>query len=160
MLALIATSCNKGFWMVQCLRRGDNMSCTQTLREQGYRLTPQRLLILSAIHNSDHHISAEEIHDQVRHRYPNVNISTVYRTLELLKDLGLATETDLGGGRFRYHSVEKGHHHHLVCRKCGEVFELDESALLPLEETILRQYRFKADLSHLAVFGHCARCQR
>jgi len=134
------------------------MSCAQTLREQGYRLTPQRLLILSTIHTSDHHISAEDIYDQVCARYPNVNISTVYRTLELLKDLGLVTETDLGGGSFRYHSVEKGHHHHLVCRKCGRILELDEAVLKPVEGSILRRYGFRADLSHLAVFGKCARC--
>jgi len=144
--------------MLEYRRRLDNMSCTQTLREQGYRLTPQRLLILSTIHTSDHHISAEEIYDQVCARYPNVNISTVYRTLELLKDLGLVTETDLGGGSFRYHSVEKGHHHHLVCRKCGRILELDEAVLKPVEGSILRRYGFRADLSHLAVFGKCARC--
>ena len=136
------------------------MSCTETLREQGYRLTPQRLMILSAIHSSDHHISAEEIYAQVCARYPNVNISTVYRTLELLKELGLVTETDLGGGKFRYHSVEKGHHHHLICRKCGRIFELDEAVLNPIEGTILRKYGFKADLSHLAVFGNCVQCQK
>jgi len=136
------------------------MSCTETLREQGYRLTPQRLMILSAIHGSDHHISAEEIYAQVCARYPNVNISTVYRTLELLKELALVTETDLGGGKFRYHSVEKGHHHHLICRKCGRIFELDEAVLNPIEGTILRKYGFKADLSHLAVFGSCVQCQK
>ncbi len=136
------------------------MSCTETLREQGYRLTPQRLMILSAIHGTDHHISAEEIYEQVCARYPNVNISTVYRTLELLKELGLVTETDLGGGKFRYHSVEKGHHHHLICRKCGRIFELDEAVLNPIEGTILRKYGFKADLSHLAVFGNCVQCQK
>ena len=136
------------------------MSCTETLRKQGYRLTPQRLMILSAIHGSDQHISAEEIYAQVCARYPNVNISTVYRTLELLKELGLVTETDLGGGKFRYHSVEKGHHHHLICRKCGRVFELDENVLKPVEGTIIRKYGFKADLSHLAVFGNCVVCQR
>ena len=144
--------------MLEYRRRLDNMSCTQTLREQGYRLTPQRLLILSTIHTSDHHLSAEDIYDQVCARYPNVNISTVYRTLELLKDLGLVTETDLGGGSFRYHSVEKGHHHHLVCRKCGRILELDEAVLKPVEGSILRRYGFRADLSHLAVFGKCARC--
>ncbi len=91
------------------------------LTEQGYRLTPQRLMIFSAIENSDNHISAEEIYAQVVAKYPNVNISTVYRTLELLKRLGLVTETDLGEGRVRYHPADKGHHHHLVCRECGAI---------------------------------------
>jgi Fur family ferric uptake transcriptional regulator len=123
-------------------------------------MTPQRRMILTTIHGSDHHISADEIYELVHAKYPQVNISTVYRTLELLKELGLVTETDLGGGRFRYHSVDKGHHHHLVCRKCGRVQELDESVLAPLEEVILRQCDFKADLNHLAVFGNCVKCQR
>ena len=82
------------------------------LSKQGYRLTPQRVMILSAIENSDSHISAEEIYAQIIAKYPNVNVSTVYRTLDLLKRLSLVTETDLGEGRVRYHSAEKGHHHH------------------------------------------------
>ena len=68
------------------------------LIELGYRLTPQRMMVLSAIENSDDHISAEEIYAQVVAKYSHVNISTVYRTLELLKRLGLVTETDVGGG--------------------------------------------------------------
>ena len=85
------------------------------LTEQGYRLTPQRMMIISAIENSDHHISAEEIYAQVVARYPNVNISTVYRTLELLKRLNLVTETNMGEGRVRYHPADKGHHHQTRC---------------------------------------------
>ncbi|MDD4859400.1 MAG: Fur family transcriptional regulator, partial [Dehalococcoidales bacterium] len=73
------------------------------LREKGYRLTPQRMMVLEAIEDNPNHVSAEEIHAQVAAKYPNVNISTIYRTLELLKKLGLVTETDLGGGRVRYH---------------------------------------------------------
>jgi len=128
------------------------------LGELGYRLTPQRIMILSAIESSDDHISAEEIHAQIVARYPQVNISTVYRTLELLKRLGLVTETDLGGGKVRYHSVEKGHHHHLVCQECGAVIDLDESVLSSLKEVLLREYGFRADLRHLAIFGHCVGC--
>ncbi len=130
------------------------------LSELGYRLTPQRIMIVSAIENSDNHISAEEIYAQVVAKYPNVNISTVYRTLELLKRLGLVTETDLGGGRVRYHPVEKGRHHHLVCRQCGAIIDLDEALLSPLKGALLREYKFSADLRHLAIFGHCANCRK
>ena len=130
------------------------------LSEKGYRLTPQRLMILSAIENSDDHISAEEIYAQVVAKYPNVNMSTVYRTLELLKQLRLVTETDLGGGRVRYHPADKGHHHHLVCTECGTVIDLDESLLSSLERTLLREYKFIADLKHLAIFGRCANCRK
>ena len=114
------------------------------LSELGYRLTPQRMMVLSAIENSDNHISAEEIYAQIVVKYPNVNISTVYRTLELLKRLGLVTETDLGNGHVRYHTAEKGHHHHLVCEKCGTIIDIDESTLARLQDVLLHRYNFSA----------------
>ena len=130
------------------------------LSELGYRLTPQRIMILSAIEDSDDHISAEEIYAQIVAKYPRVNISTVYRTLELLKRLGLVTETDLGGGRVRYHSAEKGHHHHLVCEKCGTIIDIDESTLARLQDVLFHRYNFSAQLSHLAIFGRCVNCSK
>lgn len=130
------------------------------LSELGYRLTPQRIMILSAIDNSDDHISAEEIYAQVVAKYANVNISTVYRTLELLKRIGLVTETDMGEGRVRYHPVGKGHHHHLVCQECGAIIDLDESVLSSVKDVLLREYGFIADLKHLAIFGHCVNCSK
>jgi Fur family ferric uptake transcriptional regulator len=130
------------------------------LSELGYRLTPQRMMIVSAIEKSDDHISAEEIYAQVVAKYPHVNISTVYRSLELLKRLGLVTETDFGGGRLRYHPVGKGHHHHLVCQECGAIIALDESLLSSLKNALLREYKFSADLRHLAIFGRCVNCSK
>ena len=128
------------------------------LRELGYRLTPQRLLILSAIEDSPNHISAEEIHAQIATRFPDVNISTVYRTLELLKQLGLVAETDLGGGRVSYHPAAKGHHHHLICQQCGAVIDVDETILARLQDVLLQRYRFHAQLTHLAIRGICEKC--
>ena len=133
---------------------------TDKLIEKGYRLTPQRMMVLQAIENSADHISAEEIYAQVVARYPHVNISTVYRTLDLLKRLGLVTETDLGSGRVRYHPADKGHHHHLICRQCGRIIDLDESVLYPLRERLLSEYDFEADLRHLGIFGLCQRCRQ
>ena len=130
------------------------------LSEKGYRLTPQRIMIVSAIEDSDGHISAEEIYAQVVAKYPHVNISTVYRTLELLKQLGLVTETDFGEGRVRYHPAGKGHHHHLVCQDCGAIIDLDESILSDLKSALLREYQFSADLRHLAIFGRCVKCRK
>jgi Fur family ferric uptake transcriptional regulator len=117
-------------------------------------------MVISAIEDSDGHISAEEIYAQVIAKYPQVNISTVYRTLELLKRLGLVTETDLGEGRVRYHPVGKGHHHHLVCQECGAIIDLDESVLASLKGALLREYQFSADLRHLAIFGRCVKCSQ
>ena len=130
------------------------------LNELGYRLTPQRVMVLSAIENSDSHISAEEIYAQIKAKYPQVNISTVYRTLDLLKRLSLVTETDLGEGRVRYHPEDKGKHHHLVCQECGAIIGLDESVLSSLKDTLLREYDFVADLRHSAILGRCIKCRK
>ena len=134
-------------------------SITDKLIEKGYRLTPQRMMIVSAMEGSDDHISAEEIYAQVAAKYPNVNISTVYRTLELLKKLGLVYEIDLGEGRIRYHAEGSGHHHHLVCQSCGKVIDIDEATLSSLRDILLRDYYFKAELRHVGIFGLCEDCR-
>lgn len=130
------------------------------LSHQGYRMTPQRIMIVEAIEKADKHISAEDIYAQVVAKYPNVNVSTVYRTLELLEQLGMVTKTEMGVGRIMYHPQDKGHHHHLVCRACGNVIDLNESALNPLKESLLRDYQFNADLRHLGILGLCANCKQ
>lgn len=130
------------------------------LSEKGYRLTPQRLMILSAIEGSHEHISVEEIYAQVAARYPNINISTVYRTLELLKKLNMVYEIDLGEGRIRYHAEGSGHHHHLVCQDCGKVIDIDESSLSALRDVLLRDYNFRAELRHVGIFGVCEDCRK
>jgi len=136
-----------------------SMDMSSRLSERGYRLTPQRLMVVEAVEEADSHISAEEIHLQVRARYPYMNISTVYRTLELLSGLGLVTETDMGDGRVRYHGIGKGHHHHLVCQKCGEIIDVEESILSPLWDEIGQRYHFEVDMKHLAFFGLCSKCR-
>ena len=126
-------------------------SLSEILRERGYRLTPQRMIVLEAIEASDHHISAEEIHTKAHAGYPYMNISTVYRTLELLKELGLVAETDLGGGRLVYHPAGKAHHHHLVCRKCGKVQDIDRSVFERLRDEIRQKYGFDAVFEHMGI---------
>ncbi len=128
------------------------------LREVGYRLTPQRLMILSIISESTGHVTAEAIHDRVKEQYPCVDISTVYRTLHLLKDLKLVTATDLGAGVAHYELAERGAHHHLICRRCGAAEALNDAFLEPLADSLRSKYGFAADLQHLAIFGLCKRC--
>lgn len=123
-------------------------------------MTPQRLLVIEALHNADKHISAEEIYKQLHSRYPYANISTVYRTLELLKKLSLVNETNFGEGPVLYHVAEKGRHHHLVCQSCGRIIDLEESALFQLKNVLLCNYGFDADLRHLAISGKCNECRQ
>ncbi len=137
------------------------MSDTEAmLRGLGYRLTPQRVMIVEAVRNTDEHVFADEIFQTVKSHYPHINISTVYRTLELLKDLGLVTVTDLGEGKVCYHWAEKGRHHHLVCETCGQVLGLEDSVLDSLQRMLLKRYGFRANLSHLAIFGTCRECEQ
>lgn len=131
----------------------------ESLRQEGYRLTPQRMMILSIIYDSEGHITAEEVHQRVRQHYPFVDISTVYRTLNLLKKLRLITETDLGEGCVLYEVLDKERHHHLVCHQCGRTFALEHEVLKPLRLRLLKKYGFAADLDHFAIFGLCQHCR-
>jgi Fur family ferric uptake transcriptional regulator len=128
------------------------------LRARGQRMTPQRQLILEAVQSIDGHISAEAVHSRVAARFPQVNISTVYRTLELLQELGLVTHTHFDDGIAKYHRAEEGLHQHLACRACGFEKELDLAILEPLARQLAQEYGFELDLSHFALVGRCRRC--
>ncbi len=130
------------------------------LKEKGFRLTPQRLMILEAVMAGQGHVSVERIHAQVADQYADISPSTIYRTLETFRELGVVTQTDLGSGRIEYHFAARAGHHHLVCRRCGGVAELDQQLMEPIATTLLHQYGFRAELSHVAFFGVCARCGR
>jgi Fur family ferric uptake transcriptional regulator len=131
----------------------------EALQQIGYRLTPQRMMILEAIADSGGHISAEEILESVRSAYPYLDISTVYRTLDLLKTLHLASETDLGRGHAQYELLSKGLHHHLICTECGKILDVENSFLDPLRQSIGEAYDFHAEIEHLAIFGICSKCK-
>jgi len=130
----------------------------EVLQQIGYRLTPQRMMILEAIAHSGGHISAEEIHEAVREAYPYLDISTVYRTLDLLKTLHLVSETNLGRGHAQYELLSKGLHHHLICTECGKILDFDNSLLDPLRQVIEQEYDFHSEIEHLAIPGICSSC--
>ncbi len=131
----------------------------QTLREAGHRLTPQRESVLAVIAESESHLTAEEIIARVRVRYPYLNKSAVYRSLDLLTELGLVTQTDLGHGHVEYELHHHPHHHHLVCNHCKQVRQIDHAAFAALSKKLEREFGFKADLDHFAIFGTCKKCQ-
>lgn len=125
----------------------------------GYRLTPQRLMILEAVRSSENHVTAEDLYGQVKQQYPHISFSTVYRTMELLRDSGFVTQTDLGGGRWQYHPVDKATHHHLICQSCGAVAEVGEEIFAGLQSELRDRHGFDATLTHFAIFGRCRNCQ-
>jgi Fur family ferric uptake transcriptional regulator len=134
------------------------MTCAITLREKGLKLTPQRRLIFDIIHDSGNHLTADEIIGYVEARAPGVNKSTIYRTLELLEELGCVFKSKLGD-RFIYHHAEEGHHHHLVCRACGKNIDCDEGLFLPVERALDEKYGFQVDFKHVVMNGLCRSCR-
>ena len=128
------------------------------LRASGYRVTPQRQLVLEAVTKLNH-ASPEEIFAEVHQRAQGVNVSTIYRTLELLEQLGLVTHTHLGHGAPRYHLAAEAQHVHLVCRDCGRVTEVAPEAARPLVTALDEQEGFETDVGHLTVYGTCRDCR-
>jgi len=128
------------------------------LREAGHRLTPQRLVILSILRHAQGHVTAAEILESVRQQYPYVDISTVYRTMSTLKELRLVSETDMGTGEHSYEWAGPKPHHHLICRECGAEVSLDDKYLRSMSRKLLKDYGFRAEPAHLAIFGLCQAC--
>ena len=131
-----------------------------SVRRAGCRITPQRDLILRALCELDGHASAERVHERVIAGQPRINLSTVYRALERLRDLGILSQIDLGRQCAEFEIVGDRPHHHLVCEECGNTLELDCDVLQPLEQELRRRYGFLVNLNHLALFGTCPDCQK
>lgn len=130
-----------------------------TLRERGYRLTVQRGVILDAIEATSGHIAVEDLYRQVHARFPEVNVSTIYRTMELLEQEGLVTHIHFHDGVAKWHRAEEARHQHLVCERCGSETELDLDVVAPLAREIRDRYGFAANLTHFAIIGVCRACQ-
>ena len=128
-----------------------------TLREKGYRLTPQRELVLAAI-NELEHATPEQVCARVQETASGINISTVYRTLELLEDLGLVRHAHLGHGAPSYHPAGHDQHLHMVCRDCGAVSQVEVEVAAPLTATVRTMQGFEVDLEHFAIYGRCRDC--
>ena len=131
---------------------------TRTLQELGYRLTPQRVLVWDVLRESGAHMSAEDVCARVQERFPQVNMSTVYRTLELLVGLELVRETHLGPTRRFFEVEEEAPHHHLVCDVCGRITHVHDQDLGDLETTLDADQGFV--LRELTVFGRCRDCRQ
>jgi Fur family ferric uptake transcriptional regulator len=129
------------------------------LKQRGLRMTPQRQLILDAVASMQGHVSAEQVYKQIVAVFPDVNISTVYRTLEVLEELGLVRHTHYHDGVAQFQRTDEAPHHHMVCTRCGRDWELDLDVLRPLAATLRTRYGFEADLAHSAIVGRCSTCR-
>lgn len=131
----------------------------ERVRQKGLRITRQRRVILRALCELDGHASAERVHEMVAMHDDDVDLSTVYRTLEKLRDLRILSQTDLGRGCAEYEIVAGQPHHHLVCQRCGRVIDLDHRYLAPMADAIREDLGFEPVLDHFAVFGLCHECR-
>jgi Fur family ferric uptake transcriptional regulator len=135
----------------------------------GYRLTIPRQSILNVLSSTSKHLSAEEIYMAVHRLHPNIGLTTVYRTLELLVQMGLLSKYDFGDGRARYELFEgpKGirHHHHLVCTDCGRVIDYtdfidkEKELLSQTEKGLSKKFNFKIKDHLIQFYGLCDRCK-
>jgi Fur family ferric uptake transcriptional regulator len=132
-------------------------SLADVLRSRGLRLTAQRQLVLEAVYSLGH-ATPDQLHTAVSNTVAGVNITTVYRTLELLEDLGLVTHTHLSHGSPTYHAAGNDQHVHLVCRVCGGVDEASPSVLEGLVGSLAGDRGFLVDVGHVALFGLCGCC--
>lgn len=133
----------------------DNLA--QVLRERGLRLTAQRQLVLEAVLGLGH-ATPDQVHGKVAETAAGVNISTVYRTLELLEEVGLVTHTHLSHGAPTYHAASERQHVHLVCRGCGRIDEVEPDLLGGVADSLTRSHGFQVDVGHVSFFGLCREC--
>ncbi|MFN0284426.1 MAG: Fur family transcriptional regulator [Kineosporiaceae bacterium] len=127
------------------------------LRSRGLRMTPQRRLVLDAVHALGHG-TPEQVAERVQRTTPSLSLSTVYRTLDLLEEMGVVTHTHLGHRAPAYHAVGHADHIHLVCRRCGGVEEADVGGARALADEVRGRYGFSTDVAHLSLDGTCADC--
>jgi len=138
-------------------------------QDAGFRITIPRQVILDLLSKTDKHLSAEEIYLEVRRRHPAIGLTTIYRTLEILVNMGMVFKFDFGDGRARY-ELSQGpgaikHHHHLVCTNCGRVIDYSEfieqekELVEQIEKELSRKYNFKINSHQIQFLGLCEKCQ-
>jgi Fur family transcriptional regulator, ferric uptake regulator len=130
-----------------------------TLRQHGFKVTPQRRIVIDEIIGSHEHQTPAAIYEQVKTDHPGIGLVTIYRTLEILAELGLICETHAGHSCRSYLMRESsGHHHHLICSDCGKVEIFTDCDLDELENKLMEKSGFKVDSHLLEFLGQCRQC--
>jgi len=136
-----------------------NESDKKILHGAGKRITPQRMLILETIRAGQGHLDADEIYRRAKKRAPRLSLSTVYRTINVLKEAGLIEELHLGEEHHHYELKDKTEHHHLICQVCGKVVEFESPFSEQLVHDLGQRYDFEITSVHLDLIGYCAECR-
>jgi len=130
------------------------------LSSAGLRMTSQRVLILDIINHCGGHLDADEVYRQARQRQSNLSLSTVYRNLHTLKELGLVQELHFNESHHRYEVKPSTEHHHLICLGCGKVIEFECELCSEMKQEIARKKGFEITGAEVQVTGYCPRCRR
>ncbi|MDE2841788.1 MAG: Fur family transcriptional regulator [Chloroflexota bacterium] len=131
----------------------------QVLRDEGHRLTPQRLIVLRVVAEGRQHMGVDEVFREAQSAYPFMDLATVYRTLRLFKQVGLVTEVAIGD-RLHYELTHPDdRHHHMVCRVCHGAFNLSPHYLEEFNSTLVNEFGFIPDLDHFTIAGVCVNCR-
>ncbi len=132
----------------------------QTIKNLGLKYTPQREKVFKAILNVRGHFEIEQLVHKIQSKNINVSRATVYRTLEILKELGYVREVIKFKNKTIYEINLKEHHDHLICTKCGKIIEFHSDKIEELQEKICQKYNFKPEFHRLEIFGLCEKCQK
>ena len=130
------------------------------LADAGLRITRQREIILNIIQHLDGHPDADDVYDVAKRELPRINLSTVYRTLQTLKEHGVVDTHRFSEEHHHYEVTKRKEHHHLVCRKCGEIVECDLPILEQIKIHANEESGFSAQSSDITVYGLCRKCRK
>jgi len=136
-----------------------NINTGGILRDAGKRITPQRVLVLEAIREGGEHLDAAEIYRRAREKLDSLSLSTVYRTISVLKDVGVIEEVRLGEGHSHYEMNEGGDHHHMICLGCGKIVEFDCPFSEGFRTCLGEQHDFEITAIRLSLQGYCSECR-
>lgn len=137
----------------------ENKDYIQVLHSRGYRVTPQRLIVLDAVCACQGHATLAAIHTAVNEMDPTIDRSTIYRALDVLQEVGLIVETEIGETGKVYRIAGESDHCHLVCLACGQVLTVNMDEMKPLLQHVRDRYGFELQADHLAFKGLCQACQ-
>ena len=132
----------------------------QYLKEKGLLYSKQREQILKTFMKARSHLAIDDLYNAVRKKNPRIGLATVYRTMRVICDCGLAREVDFGDGVRRFeHKYQHQHHHHLVCIKCGRVIEVTSNQIESLQKKLAKQHNFAPIRDTMKIFGLCSKCK-
>ena len=138
----------------------ETMDYEGVMHAAGYRVTPQRVMILDAVCEGDGHTTLKQIYVRLHKADPSIDRSSLYRTLKLFVRLGLVVAAEAPGGDAMYEIPKTKPHHHLVCRVCGNEREIGQEAIQGMVALVRQQFGFQIDMDHLVLYGLCEVCQK